>query len=310
MVSESTSATSSVRAWFQPLRSASRLPGTSVMSTVTGYRAAISWQTLSDSSITRMTSDTCWPATTRSPRRTPPGPPGTPARRCSSTAGSRRPPACRAPPECGGPARTTTGSGRARPAACPERSSTAVMSSSRSPIAPGTTRPRPYDTPLAPNPVMTSPRRLQQRRISHNSRGEPTIPVPSRRTRPAAPTDPVPTSAIDDPPIQLTQTAVEATISGLKDNPRTPQQLRARPIGWTRSAVQRLPRRSSTRRHFSSASLFERYHDRPEADAGISAGPLSRRTACARIRAPFRAPARRPSRDPLAPCPDGAVRPG
>jgi hypothetical protein len=34
------------------------LPGTSVIRTVTGYRAAISWHTASDSSITRMTSVT------------------------------------------------------------------------------------------------------------------------------------------------------------------------------------------------------------------------------------------------------------
>jgi hypothetical protein len=34
------------------------LPGTSVITTVTGYRDAISWQTLSDESMTRMTSST------------------------------------------------------------------------------------------------------------------------------------------------------------------------------------------------------------------------------------------------------------
>ena len=58
MVSESTSATRSVDAAFHPLRRASRLPGTSVITTVTGYREAISWQTLSEASITRMTSST------------------------------------------------------------------------------------------------------------------------------------------------------------------------------------------------------------------------------------------------------------
>ena len=42
MVSESTSATSSVDAAFQPFTRASRLPGTSVITTVTGYRDAIS----------------------------------------------------------------------------------------------------------------------------------------------------------------------------------------------------------------------------------------------------------------------------
>src|SRR3954447_10720026 len=58
MVSESTSATRSVDAAFHPLTSASRLPGTSVITTVTGYREAISWQTLSEASMTRMTSST------------------------------------------------------------------------------------------------------------------------------------------------------------------------------------------------------------------------------------------------------------
>jgi hypothetical protein len=58
IVSESTRATSSVRAARHPLRSASRLPGTSVMTTVTGYRAATSWQVVSDASMTSMTSST------------------------------------------------------------------------------------------------------------------------------------------------------------------------------------------------------------------------------------------------------------
>ena len=58
IVSESTSATSSVDARFHPRRSASRLPGTSVVITVTGYRLATSRQVASDTSITRITSRT------------------------------------------------------------------------------------------------------------------------------------------------------------------------------------------------------------------------------------------------------------
>ncbi|OLS96305.1 hypothetical protein BJF90_11070 [Pseudonocardia sp. CNS-004] len=56
MVSESTRATSSVRAARQPRRSASRLPGTSVITIRTGYRRAISWQVESEASMTRITS--------------------------------------------------------------------------------------------------------------------------------------------------------------------------------------------------------------------------------------------------------------
>ncbi len=58
MVSESTRATSGVRAASQPRRRASRLPGTSVGMTRTGYSLAMRRQAVSVTSITQMTSRT------------------------------------------------------------------------------------------------------------------------------------------------------------------------------------------------------------------------------------------------------------